>query len=317
MLDLEKGMGSKSAQLMKIMEAANELNEFNFDKDKFLSENENYKQYIVFDGIDDKHFNIIKDTLLLTKATFNVAYKEVSFSSTSEIVYDCIVEIDPMQIFVLKPIIRFWWVEEFLAFINDKNDPTFDEETINKLGLEKHWGKQIPEKLCTIINDISKVTGFSPISFGLPPYIGSGELNRLVSILMEKMMRYTQMDNQNTLEEDIKIWRNVLQLTRLYDRIVYSHTNILSKQLAYKKDYLKETFQRLSGEGETEKQFYAKVNLPVINELFQACFIMFDIDETQDSGNEQMLEIYDIYQELQNTYNQSQNVGVEKCQEQE
>lgn len=287
-----------------VMEAMGELNEFNFDAAKFFEDNKEseFKQHIIFYGMDDEFFNKIKSAFDELGLLFKVASKEYSFKMTNphEFLYDYVVHIKPEDVYILKPLIGFWWLEEFLAFMNEGGD--IDDVLIERFGVQKSWHTQVPEKLATHVKAMVKEIGFSPISFGLPPYLNSKEIQRTIGLLMPLMGKYIGQENDRTIEEDIQIWKTVTFIISLYDRLHYNKTNELSKKITYDKQLTIQMFKLVAGTGERETEFYDLKNLEIVNHLFQACFILFDLDESVEEENDKILEIYDIFQELKSKY---------------
>ncbi len=293
-------MKAQAARMAKVFEAMEELNTFNFDREKFFEENPNgINQHIVFYGIPKNKFDEIEEAFVDMKSKFIVVFREVSFKSTDELLYDYIVHIDPKEVYIMKPLINFWWFEEFIAFLNDKNDPVFDQVTIKNLGLEKSWQNYIPENLSKIVSEIAHDMGYSPISFGLPPHLGNKELERSIGLMMPMISKFMANDDGSTsIKEDLKLWKTIPLLLRVYDRLLFNKNNNLSKELEYDKELVTNAFKLMAGKDKLEEEFYNLKNLETINYIFEAFFIMFNLDKLKESDNEIVLEIYDIFQEL-------------------
>ena len=143
--DAVEAMKQQQKKMELVMVAMGELRNFKFDQDKFNLENgldsldslndKTFKQHIIFFAMREGFFNEIKEEFLSLGLKFEVVSNEISFGSTTEVLHDYIVHINPEDVYILKPIIGFWWLEEFLAFMNENQD--IDESIINKLGLEK------------------------------------------------------------------------------------------------------------------------------------------------------------------------------------
>lgn len=321
--DAVEAMKQQQKKMELVMVAMGELSNFKFDQDKFKLENgldgldglndKTFKQHIIFFAMREGFFNEIKEEFLSLGLKFEVVSNEISFGSTTEVLHDYIVHINPEDVYILKPIIGFWWLEEFLAFMNENQD--IDESIINKLGLEKSWHTQVPQPLIDAVQKIVREIGFSPISFGLPPYLNKVEIQRNIALLMPIMMQYASDSDTPTVAEDIRIWKSVMSVLKLYDRIMYNITGEISKEIVYNKDVLVTTFKLIAGDEEKQKEFYDLKNLEIINNLFQACFVLFQLDEKFEDQNEKILEIYDIFQELKNDYEKKVNEKKEQeCQ---
>lgn len=309
-------MKAQAARMAKVFEAMEELNTFNFDFEKFFEENpKGVNQHIVFYGISKKAFEEIHEAFVELNSKFNIVFREVSFKSTDELLYDIIVHVDPKEIYIMKPLINFWWFEEFIAFLNPKEDPVFDQKVIESLGLEKSWHTHIPENLVKIVSEIARDMGYSPISFGLPPQLGNKELERSIGLMMPMISRFMQNDNGSTsLKEDLKLWKTIPLLLRVYDRLVFNKENALAKELKYDKELVINSFKLMAGKDKLEEEFYNLKNLETINYIFESFFVMFNLDKDKESDNEIILEIYDIFQELKSEYENRDSKG-EVCQQ--
>ena len=295
--DAVEAMKQQQKKMELVMVAMGELSNFKFDQDKFKLENgldgldglndKTFKQHIIFFAMREGFFNEIKEEFLSLGLKFEVVSNEISFGSTTEVLHDYIVHINPEDVYILKPII----------------------------GLEKSWHTQVPQPLIDAVQKIVREIGFSPISFGLPPYLNKVEIQRNIALLMPIMMQYASDSDTPTVAEDIRIWKSVMSVLKLYDRIMYNITGEISKEIVYNKDVLVTTFKLIAGDEEKQKEFYDLKNLEIINNLFQACFVLFQLDEKFEDQNEKILEIYDIFQELKNDYEKKVNEKKEQeCQ---